>query len=311
MTTAAPSADTAPPGPPVLRRAPSVLILTRNEEANIAACLECFRGWTDDAVVLDSMSTDRTVEIARSFPNVRVVQRAWDTEYKQRNFGLTDIAYRNPWVYICDADERIDQALRDEISAVIAAAPETHAAYRLRYRNMFMGRWIKRSSGYPVWIIRLVRPDRVRYEIRETNVHPIADGEVGELRGHFIHYSFNAGLRRWFEKHNYYSDREATEALGVRRGRGRRLRDVLSRDPMRRRRAIKNLSFLLKARALWRFLYHYVGRLGVLDGPAGLHYCLMISLYEYWLELKVLEVERKWADRDRETVHRLVREIIA
>ena len=64
-----------------------------------------------------------------------------------------------------------------------------YAAYRLRYHNIYRGKWIKHASGYPVWIIRLVRPERVSYEVRETNVHPIVQGTIGELQGHFVHYS--------------------------------------------------------------------------------------------------------------------------
>ncbi len=91
----------------------SVLVLTRDEERNIASCLRTL-SFSDDVVVLDSLSTDRTIEIARSFPNVRVVQRAFDTEYMQRNFGLHEITYKHPWLYVCDADETVpDELVRE------------------------------------------------------------------------------------------------------------------------------------------------------------------------------------------------------
>src|SRR6266536_6534387 len=85
---------------------PSVVILTLNEEHNIADCLRAL-SFTDDIVLVDSHSTDRTVEIAESFPNVRVYRRTFDTEYKQRNFALHEVEYKHDWVYICDADERV------------------------------------------------------------------------------------------------------------------------------------------------------------------------------------------------------------
>jgi glycosyltransferase involved in cell wall biosynthesis len=289
--------------PPVGRQVPSVLILTKDEEDNIGPCLECF-GFTDDVVVLDSFSDDRTLEVARRFPNVRVVQRAFDTEYKQRNYGFEEVRYKHPWVYVCDADERVPEDLREELIRVVNDPAPGHGAYRLRYRNYFMGKWIKRSSGYPVWLIRLVRPELVRYEVRATNVHPIVQGTVGSLEKHFNHYSFNTGLKRWFEKHNFYSQREALEAVATRRQGIGGTGHLFSRDPMIRRRAIKNLSFFLKMRALWRFLYHVVLRLAFLDGSAGLHYCAMISMYEYWIELKVLEQEKQWRDRTEAVVER-------
>jgi glycosyltransferase involved in cell wall biosynthesis len=284
----------------------SVIILTRNEEHNIA---ECLRGlpFTDDIVVLDSLSTDRTQEIARSFANVRVYQREFDTEYKQRNYALHDIDYKHPWVYICDADERVPADLARELAETARTAPEAMSAYRLRYKNMYLGRWIKHASSYPVWIIRLVRPRKVRYEVRETNVHPIVDGEIGELRGHFVHYSFNAGLARWFSKHNYYSTREAMEGVQVRR-RGRPpLRTFWKGDPMSRRRAMKNLSYFLIGRGFFRFVHQFIFKLGFLDGPAGFHYCMMIAMYEYWIELKMSEFQSNWrAATDRKTAQLLV-----
>ena len=270
---------------------PSVVVITKDEEANIEACLRCL-DFTDDVVVLDSGSTDRTTEIARYFPNVSVIYRAFDTEWKQRNHALHAPKFKHPWVYICDADERVDRELVDEILKVTSDPETAHSAFRLRYRNMFMGRWINHASTYPVWIIRLVRPERVTYEVRETNIHPIVDGTVGELRGHFTHYSFNSGLVRWFQKHNFYSTREAIEGAKI-RGAGRpSLKSLRNPDPMLRRRAAKNLSYFLPGRALWRFAFAYGLRGGFRDGRPGLHYCLMTAMYEYWIELKMKEIER-------------------
>jgi glycosyltransferase involved in cell wall biosynthesis len=285
----------------------SAVILTLNEEHNIADCIQSL-GFSDDIVILDSGSTDRTVQIAGSFPNVRVFRRTFDTEYKQRNFALHEIEYKHEWVYICDADERVPADLAREIVAVATANDPSrgHVAYRLRYRNMYLGRWIKHASGYPVWIIRLVRPRRVRYEVRETNVHPIVDGTVGELAGHFVHYSFSGGLERWFAKHNYYSTREAMEGVRIRATGRPPLRQLFAGDLMARRRAMKNFSYFLIGRGFFRFLHQYVLRLGILDGVSGFHYCMMISMYEYWIELKMTEFESNWRVQTDKTVRRLL-----
>ena len=271
----------------------SVLILTRNEEANIEQCLRNVR-FSEDIVVLDSFSTDRTLELVKTFPGVRVVQRVFDTEYRQRNYGLHDIQYKHDWVYICDADERVPGDMVAEMRDVANRKSNPCAAYRIRYKNMFLGRWIKHSSGYPVWIIRLVRPGSVSYEVRETNVHPIVQGRIGELKTHFVHYSFNSGLRRWFDKHDFYSSREAAEGAKVRAQRMTSWSTLTNADPMVRRRALKNLSYFLIGRGVWRFLHSYFLRGGWLDGTAGFHYCMMISMYEYWIELKIREIERPW-----------------
>jgi glycosyltransferase involved in cell wall biosynthesis len=285
---------------------PSVLILTKDEEINIADCIRSLSAFSDDVVVLDSYSRDRTVEIAESFPNVRVIRRAFDTEYVQRNYGLHDIEYRHPWVYICDADERVPADLAREIVAVCNDPKPEHAAYRLRYKNMYLGRWIRHASTYPTWIIRLVRPQRVTYEVRETNVHPIVDGTIGELDGHFVHYSYNAGLDRWFYKHNFYSTREAMEGVKIRRLGRPSLRALKHADPIWRRRQWKNWSYFLVGRGVFRFLLQYVLRGGFLDGRAGFHYCVMISMYEYWIEVKMKELESDWAGATDRAVERLL-----
>ena len=252
---------------------PSVVVLTRNEEVNIGTCLRGL-SFTDDVVVLDSDSTDRTVEIARQFPNVRVVRREFDTEYKQRNFSLHGVQYKHRWLYICDADELVPE----DLLAEILREDQRRLPHRRRLpapvQELLPREMDQARRGYPVWIIRLVRPELVSYEVRETNVHPIVRGNVGELNGHFLHYSFNSGLKRWFSKHNFYSTREAIEGAKVREGGLPSWRTLGRTDPMLRRRTLKNLSYFLKGRALWRFLYTFFVRNGWLDGPAGLHYSL-------------------------------------
>jgi glycosyltransferase involved in cell wall biosynthesis len=290
---------------PGMGRGVSVIVLTRNEETNIAECLKSL-AFSDDVVVLDSMSTDRTVEIARTFPNVRVVQREFDTEYVQRNFGLHSVDYKNEWVYVCDADERIPTELREELLAIAADEKNQNCAYRLKYRNMFMGQWLERCSGAGVWLIRMVKPKKVRYEVRQTNVHPIVDGSIGELDGKFHHYSFNAGFIRWFRKHNYYSDREAMEAVRVRENGWPSVKMLRSEDPIVRRRGLKNLSFFLPARGLWRFANDYIVRRGFRDGLAGLSYCSLIAMYEYWIELKTTERRRIWKEKTDQLVNKLL-----
>lgn len=274
----------------------SALVLTRNEECNIKACLESLN-FCDDIVVLDSMSTDRTVSIAKSVQNVRVFERPFDTEWKQRNFGLHEIEYRHEWVYVCDADERVPSKLAEELQMIANRPQSETVAYRLRYKNFFMGRWIRHATSYPVWIIRFMRPDRVHYEQRETNVHPVVEGETGVLQSHFEHYSFNAGLRRWFEKHNFYSTLESAEGVAARTRGLPKLSNCLTRDPMVRRRALKDLSFQLRGRGAARFFYSYLIGGGFLDGVAGLHYCSMIATYEHWIEMKMRERLQDWNGR--------------
>jgi glycosyltransferase involved in cell wall biosynthesis len=267
----------------------SVLIMTKNEEANIAACLESV-AWSDDVVVLDSHSTDRTVEIARA-AGARIVQHAYETENGQRMFGLTQIPFVNAWVYTPDADEITPDDLRDEMLAIAADPTRTEAFFKARFKNMFMGRWIRHASLYPTWITRLVRPDRVRFE-REVHSVCVAEGGAGELDAHFIHYSFNNGMDAWYAKHNRYSTVEAQ--LAAERPRSKmRMADLVSAKGDVRRRALKALSAGMPFRSTLRFLYMYVIRRGFLDGWPGYAYCKLIANYEFMIVLKTEELRRR------------------
>lgn len=294
---------------PAGQEPPSVLVLTKNEETNIAECLETLL-FSDDIVVVDSYSTDRTVEIARRFPNVRVVQRKFDTWSRHSNWALDSIEWKHPWVYYSDADERVTPELQREIIAKVNDHALPHAAYRLRYKNMFMGRWIRRGGLYPVWIIRLFRPDLIRYEDRDVNAHPVVKGSLGDLNEHFVHYSFNKGLKPWFIKHNSYSDMEAKEAVRV-LGQSPAVKVRLAMSgptPAIKRRALKDLSFFLPMRAAARFVYMYFLRAGFLDGAAGFHYAAMISMYEYWIEVKIREHQKRWGPGTEAVVRRMLAE---
>lgn len=267
----------------------SVLIMTLDEEENLPACLRAL-SWCDDIVVLDSFSTDRTVDIARA-AGARVVQRAYDSEDAQRNYGLKEIPFRHEWLYTPDADEICTPELRDEMLAIARDPSRPEAFFQARYQNMFMGRWIRRSSLYPTWTTRLVRPDRVHFE-RLRHSRCVGNGPTGRLKSHYIHYSFSKGLTAWYDKHNRYSADEARMATAEG---GQRIgwSGFISSDQADRRRAIKALAARLPFRPTLRFLYMYVLRGGFLDGWPGYTYCRMIASYELMIEIKTVERRRR------------------
>lgn len=269
----------------------SVIILTLNEERNLPACLESVK-WSDDIVVFDSFSTDRTVDIAKA-AGARVVQRTFDNWSAHQNWANEHISFKHPWVYYSDADEVVTPELRDELMRVASDGQRTEVAYRVRFKNMFMGKWIKRASLYPTWVLRFFQPDKVRWE-REVNPVPIVDGQAGRLLEHFEHRSFNNGLVAWFDKHNKYSEKEAREAV---RAVGTGIVDWKGlfhlSDPTRRRKALKALAWRLPCRTGLVFGYLYVFRMGFLDGVAGWRYCRMRAIYEYMIDLKIVELRRR------------------
>jgi glycosyltransferase involved in cell wall biosynthesis len=266
----------------------SVLILTLNEEANLAECLASV-GECDDIVVLDSFSDDKTVEIAQS-GGARVIQRRFDNYAAQRNAGLNGVHYKHPWLLMLDADERITPELWKEMKTAVETAGAAVNLFHVRRKDHWFGRWLRRSSGYPTWFGRLVRVGHVSVQ-REINEQYVADGETGYLKEHLLHYPFNQGVAHWLERHNRYSSMEAV-ALAEERQHKVVVRGLWSGDPVIRRRTMKQIACRLAARPLWTFGYLYFARGGFLDGRAGFRYCLLRTMYEFMIDLKI--AEREW-----------------
>lgn len=260
----------------------SVVILTRDEAVNIGDCIASIA--TDDVVVLDSHSIDDTCAIAIA-AGARVFKRVFDNYASQRNAALDLPGYRHPWVLMLDADERMTPALHAEIVAQLATTGPDVGMFRMRRQDMFLGRWLRRSSGYPTWFGRLLRLGSVRVE-REINEEFCTSLKIGELENHIVHFPFNRGIAYWFERHNRYSTMEAL-ALTQERSRPIAWRDLLSRDPLARRKAAKQLAYRMPGRPRLIFLYLYVLRAGFRDGRPGLLFCRMRALYERMIDLKV------------------------
>ena len=161
--------------------------------------------------------------------------------------------------------------------------------YRMRRKDMFMGRWLKRSSGYPTWFGRLFRKGAVRVE-REINEEYYTDGEIGLLEGHLIHYPFNKGITYWLERHNRYSSMEAKKLLNERME-AVEWSNFLSKDPMLKRKAFKAFAYRMPFRPLLTFCFLYFVKLGFLDGKPGFHFSLMRAVYEYMICLKMRELK--------------------
>jgi len=267
----------------------SVCILTLNEEANLAECIDSC-AWSDDIVVFDSLSVDRTKEIALA-KGARVVERAFDNYAAQRSAALTTVVYKNFWVLMVDADERVPEDLAREVERRAAAADAETVLFRVRRRDFFLGQWIKRSSGYPTWFGRLMRVGRVKVA-REINEEYLADGRIGYLDAHLHHFPFNRGIAYWFERHNRYSSMEALAKIAE-EGEPVAPRALLNADAVERRRILKQLLYRMPLRPLIVFFYLYVYRLGMLDGRAGFYFSRMRAIYEFCVDLKVMEAKRR------------------
>lgn len=267
----------------------SVLVLTLNEETTLPTCLNSLK-WCDDIVILDSFSDDKTTEIAKSY-GARFFQREFDDYASQRNFGLGEIKYKNPWLLMLDADEEVPPDLLEELISIVAGVGNDVTLVQMRRKDFFQGRWIKHSSGYPTWFGRLMKIGHVRVD-RAVNEEYITGGKVITAKGHLRHYPFRKGMANWFEKHNRYSTMEA-ELIVLEGLPPFTLGGLFQRDPASRRRAQKSLLYRMPFRPFLVFILLYFFRGGFLDGKPGLIFCLLRSQYEFMINCKIRELDRK------------------
>ncbi len=274
----------------------SVLILTLNEEVNIAPCLESLP-WRQDVHVLDSCSTDRTRQIAEAM-GARVTVRTFDGYANQRNAGLS-LAFANEWVVMLDADERMTADLAKEIELEIANATPDTAMFLVRRQDFLMGRWLKRSSGYPTWFARVMRQGRVAVE-RQINERYTPRGKSRYLNAHLNHFPFSKGINWWFERHNRYSDYEAQEHVDRGNHEDFRLSDLFASDAVRRRKCLKKIAFWLPGRPWLAFIYLYIVRGGFIDGYPGYRFATMRLAYEIMIDTKVAHLKHEQLNTRKE-----------
>lgn len=273
-----------------LRARVSVVVLTLNEEANIADCLESC-AWSDDVHVVDSGSTDRTCEIAREL-GATIHSHPFESFGRQRNWAITEIAYKHDWVFHLDADERFTPELVQEIAEVLR--PEIlHAGFYVPHKLMFMGRWLKYAGQYPIYQMRLFHRKRMRFCDYGHGQREETTGLVGRLSRPYLHFNFSKGIEDWIEKHNRYSTLEAQLIFqGWNPGGLKSAWRFSLGDPVQRRRFLKAKIYpLLPGKWFERFVWMYLFKFGFFDGKAGLQYCLLVSSYELFTTLKLDELK--------------------
>lgn len=269
----------------------SVLIPVKNEQANLPRCLSSVP-WADEIIVVDSQSSDGTVEIAEKF-GTRVVQFEFNGRWpKKKNWALENVAFRHEWVFLLDADETLPPEAEGELGA-LAASESKMAGYWVNRRFMFMGKWL-RHAYYPNWNLRFFRHALGRFEKitdrptesgdNEVHEHLVVRGETGRLRFEMDHYAFPS-VETFVEKHNRYSNWEARVALD-----GKADGPALQDSEVARRRKIKHLAARLPFRPLLRFLYIYLWQRGFLDGREGYYFARLHAYYEFLTLAKTFEL---------------------
>lgn len=271
----------------------TAIVFTLDEEVNLPYCLDHLR-WCDDVVVIDSFSSDRTTGIARE-RGARVFQREFDGFGSQRNWALQNAEPRYDWVLILDADERVPDALASELREALERVRDTVGAFRVRRRFYMWGKWLRYSSLYPTWVVRLVHRRRVRFVNRGHAETQEVSGTIESLSNDLIDEN-HKGIESWVERQNRYSTQDAAWELEEQGG-NPLLRSLAAADPLKRRSALKRVSRRLPARPLLYFLYAYLWRRGFLDGREGFQFCLMRAMYQRLVVLKKLDLE--WQRKPR------------
>lgn len=279
----------------------TVLIAARNEEANIGKCLASL-GPAARVVVIDSRSADRTADLAAA-AGAEVVQFDHPGGYpKKRQWALDTLAIGTDWVLLLDADEEVPPALWEEIGKAVAD-PKAPAAFLITKGFHFLGRRF-RFGGFSFAAVLLFRRGKARFERlvedpaggldMEVHERVIVDGPVGRLGTPLVHDDFK-GLAAYLDRHNRYSSWEARLRLGFLTT-GRYGDDPIRPRPFgnaqERRRFLKYLAVRVPGESVLWFLYHYVFRLGFLEGRPGLIASRIRSDYIAAVRAKVYELRR-------------------
>lgn len=277
----------------------SVIVPIKNEERNVAACLQSV-AWADEIWIVDSHSTDRTCEIAR-LHGAQVAQFDYAGGFpKKKNWALQNLPLKHDWVLLIDADERVMPELEAEIRELFRSA-NLLDGYYLNRRLIFLGRWIKHCGWYPSWNLRLFKHPLGRFEKLEAedveyagdvevHEHVVLEGQAGYLKHDLLHEDFKS-IYHFVERHNRYSNWDAKVYANLAGGvvASSSIKASLFGAPLERKRFIKRMWARLPFRPLLRFVWMYLLKLGFLDGKPGFIFCTLMTMHEAVISAKIYE----------------------
>lgn len=273
----------------------SLLVPCKNEERNIERCLNSVP-WIDETFVVDSQSTDRTVELAEGL-GAKVIQfhhkGGWP---KKKNWALDNISFSHEWVLILDADECLPPEAEKEIREIIQNPQDTNAGYWINRRYFFMGRPL-RHAYFPNWNLRLFKHRRGRYEKitgddtasgdHEIHEHIVVEGTTGKLRSIMDHHAFPT-IESFVEKHNRYSNWEAVVESTCKDD-----PNLLQNSQVKGKRRLRRIFRMLPFRPTLRFIYVYIWQKGFLDGWRGYVFARLHGQYEFLSVVKAQEYSKR------------------
>ncbi|KAA9357477.1 glycosyltransferase family 2 protein [Larkinella humicola] len=272
----------------------SVIILTHNEEKHIGRCIASLLPFTKQIFIVDSFSTDQTVEIARAMGAV-VVQNPWVNYATQFNYGIRHIPFQTTWLMRMDADEYVLPELATEINTRLTTLPDDVSGIYVKRRVMFMNRWMRHGDYYPIWLLRIWRSGQGICEESWMDEHiKLSTGRSIQFGHDLVDHNLN-NLTWWTQKHNLYAIREVIDILNIRFNfdQSIRVEPKFFGTQEQRKRYLKQryASLPLFTRPVVYFLYRYIVRLGVLDGRPGLMWHFLQGLwYRFLVDAKLYEV---------------------
>ncbi len=278
----------------------SVIIPVRNEAKNLPRCLAALTE-VGEVYVIDSQSTDETVEVARTH-GAHVVQFHFQGGWpKKRQWAMNTLPLAYDWILLLDADEVLTPELSEEIRDAIAnsnAQTPAIKGYFIQLRTSFLGRVLYRGD-VGLWKLSLFRRGQGRYECRlkdqdasmadmEVHEHVVVDGATARLRHPLIHHNLES-LSRYIRKHDEYSNWESRVLL--QRGEDAELPPSIRGTQAQRRRWLKRKLFAVPGSPVLLFLYRYIFRFGFLDGVPGLIYCGFQAVQMFHTKAKIYELK--------------------
>jgi len=269
----------------------SVIILTFNEEVNLSAALNSVSGWAREIFVVDSYSTDQTVDIclARKEEGIHVVQHEFIDYSRQWNWALQNLPITSSWTLKLDADERVTPEFQSEVRKLIQTAANELDGVYFRRRIVFMGGVLRWSGVKANYDLRLWRTGKAYFEPRPVNEHALVKGGTWHLQSCVLHENTKS-IADWLDKHNRYSSMEVINIIE-----NNVTGDIAPRifgNATERRMFLRKLRLVLPCKAFLSFIYIYIIRLGFLDGRSGFRYAILKSAFAYWIHLKVTEYYR-------------------
>ena len=264
----------------------AAVVLCLNEANNLSRALNSL-SWCDERLVVDSGSTDTSKSVAVK-EGARVIEHRQSGRFlitEQRNWALDQGGLRSEWVLFLDADEEVSSSCRQAIQKALNQQNPPDG-FELTPRYWFLGRWLKRTQGYPNWHPRLLRRGRIRFEGGVWESFPIGK-TIGRINTPYEHYAFSKGIDDWLERHIRYANWEADRIVAYQHSGDRQ---ALGTQRALRLRLLS--AKLWPLRPLLRFVQKYFIQGGFIEGWQGLLFALMMACYELITVVKVIEKQR-------------------